>query len=476
MRNSVSCIILLSKETPLVFLESSGCLTAVLGEFCLSYRRTKWLLNKKPQRASSSCQRWLGHKLGTFLTFSQYYYQIISLAKASKMPDWSKLQSDLVGVILSRMDLIEDYLNFSSVYKSWHSVAKEHRFISNLPRAPWLMLAEEDDGDEDDNTCRKFYSFYNDMIFKKRIPEAHGKGCMESMGWLITVGKEDGEISLLHPFSGVQIQLPHQNTTTLYEFNRTRFPWIFIKKVVLSANPSHTPDYVLMVIEGKTERLSFWRPGDLLWTRITKSIRFGYFSDVIYFNGSFYAITYGGCIQVCDFTGPDPPSIRIIMQIARCIDCKYYILESLGSLFAVTQSGVGLRYVEDDSERIRLTLIPAIYDHDEVIRCMSGTIFFFVFKIDLDAHIYTPITDLGDRAFFLGANASFSVQASQFPGIKPNHIYFTDNCLGAYLHSKRGGGLDMGMFNLADSSFQPHYDGVSLSRVCPPIWVTPTLC
>lgn len=376
MRNSVSCIILLSKETPLVFLESSGCLTAVLGEFCLSYRRTKWLLNKKPQRASSSCQRWLGHKLGTFLTFSQYYYQIISLAKASKMPDWSKLQSDLVGVILSRMDLIEDYLNFSSVYKSWHSVAKEHRFISNLPRAPWLMLAEEDDGDEDDNTCRKFYSFYNDMIFKKRIPEAHGKGCMESMGWLITVGKEDGEISLLHLFLGVQIQLPHQNTTTLYEFNRTRFPWIFIKKVVLSANPSHTPDYVLMVIEGKTERLSFWRPGDLLWTRITKSIRFGYFSDVIYFNGSFYAITYGGCIQVCDFTGPEPASIRIIMQIAQCIDCKYYILESLGSLFAVMQSGVGLRYVEDDSERIRLTFFPAINDHDEVIQCMSGTIFF----------------------------------------------------------------------------------------------------
>ncbi|TMW96882.1 hypothetical protein EJD97_006613 [Solanum chilense] len=344
------------------------------------------------------------------------------------MPDWSKLQSDLLGVILSRMDLIEDYLNFSSVCKSWHSVAKEHRFISNLPRAPWLMLAEEDDGDEDDNTCRKFYSFYNDMIFKKRIPEAHGKGCMESMGWLITVGKEDGEISLLHPFSGVQIQLPHQNTTTLYEFNRTRFPWIFIKKAVLSANPSHTPDYVLMVIEGKTERLSFWRPGDLLWTRITKPIGFGYFSDVIYFNGSFYAITYGGCIQVCDFTSPQSASIRIIMQIARCIDLH-----------------------------VRNT-------------------FFFVFKIDLDARIYTPITDLGDRAFFLGANASFSVQASQFPGIKPNHIYFTDNCLGAYLHSERGGGLDMGMFNLADSSFQPHYDGVSLSRVCPPIWVTPTLC
>ncbi|KAK4721826.1 hypothetical protein R3W88_012059 [Solanum pinnatisectum] len=392
------------------------------------------------------------------------------------MPDWSKLQSDLLGVILSRMDLIEDYLNFSSVCKSWHSVANEHSFISNLPRAPWLMLAEEDDGDEDDNTCRKFYSFYNDMIFKKRVPEAQGKRCMESMGWLITVGKEDGEISLLHPFSGVQIQLPHQNTTKLYEFNQTRVPWNFVKKAVLSANPSHTDDYVLMVIEGKSEFLSFWRPGDLLWTRITKPIHFGHFSDVLYFNGNFYAVGYGGSIQVCDVSGPEPASSRIIVHLERWVDCKYYILESLGSVFVVAQSGAGLRCIQDDRERIPLMFIPGEDDDEEDMLYTYGTRIFLVFKIDLDAHRNTPTRDLGDRAFFLGANASFSVQASQFPGIKPNHIYFIDNCLGAYLHFEEGSGLDMGVFNLVDGSIQPHYDGVSLSRVCPPIWVTPALC
>ncbi|KAG5593359.1 hypothetical protein H5410_043873, partial [Solanum commersonii] len=49
------------------------------------------------------------------------------------------------------------------------------------------------------------------------------------------------------------------------------------------------------------------------------------------------------------------------------------------------------------------------------------------------------------------------VQASQLPGIKPDHIYITDDCLGAYLQFKEGGGLDMGVFNLADGSIQPHY-------------------
>ncbi|KAK4728877.1 hypothetical protein R3W88_021865 [Solanum pinnatisectum] len=61
------------------------------------------------------------------------------------------------------------------------------------------------------------------------------------------------------------------------------------------------------------------------------------------------------------------------------------------------------------------------------------------------------------QSFFLGCDASLWVQASQLQGIKPDHIYITDDCLGAYLQFKEGGGLDMGVFNLADGSTQPHY-------------------
>ncbi|KAG5593371.1 hypothetical protein H5410_043885 [Solanum commersonii] len=48
----------------------------------------------------------------------------------------------------------------------WHSVTTKDNFNSNLPRVPWLMLAEE----EDDKTCGKFFSLYNGMIMKKSIP------------------------------------------------------------------------------------------------------------------------------------------------------------------------------------------------------------------------------------------------------------------------------------------------------------------
>ncbi|KAF3656771.1 putative F-box protein-like isoform 2 [Capsicum annuum] len=128
------------------------------------------------------------------------------------MPDWSELPYDLLVLVSRCFNLIEDFLNFGIACKSWHSVATKHNFNSELPRIPWLMLAEEEEG----NSFRKIFSLSNGMILNKRIPKASRKRCMESMGWLFTVGEDDGETSLLHPFSGVQIELPHQYTTVDY--------------------------------------------------------------------------------------------------------------------------------------------------------------------------------------------------------------------------------------------------------------------
>ncbi|OIT19892.1 hypothetical protein A4A49_62148 [Nicotiana attenuata] len=358
-----------------------------------------------------------------------------------------------------------------------------------MPRVPWLMLAEEEDSEC--NSCRQFFSLYNGMILKKRIPKAKEKRCMESMGWLITVGKDEGEINLLHPFSGVQIELPHQNTTEDYDtLHQLRDLWTYFHKAVLSASPSQTSDYVLMVIEGNMKFLSFWRPGDLRWTRIEKQPLHVPHRDVIYFNGKFYAVDGWGRILVCDVTIPDPIQTQIVASLPyEDIRDELYIVESLGSLFIVVRYGGMLRYVTDDSERIPLTRIQdddqaIIYDEEydddeekEDEELTYGTTNFRVFELDLVTCKLKQTKELGDRALFIGHNASRSVQASQFPGIKPNHIYFTDDYWESYLAFEEGGGLDMGVFSLVDGTIipLPHYQGVSLSPVCPPTWVTPTL-
>ncbi|OIT04885.1 hypothetical protein A4A49_20901 [Nicotiana attenuata] len=281
------------------------------------------------------------------------------------MANWSELQYDVLVHVAKRLNLIEDYLNFAAVCKPWRRAATKNNFNSDLPRVPWLMLAEEENNKEEGgeaNTCRKFFSLYNGMILKKRIPNARGKRCMESMGWLIAAGKDEGEITLLHPFSGVQIQLPHPNTTKGYNCQLTVDPWTFFHKAVLSASPSKTSDYVLMVIEANNKYLSFWRPGDLRWTRIMKEDNPALHRDVVYFNGKFYAVQWLGHVLVCDVTGAEPMAQKVARLPLDQIGDELYIVESLGSLFVVARHG-GLC-----KSRIPMTPIPNDYEvYDEEV-------------------------------------------------------------------------------------------------------------
>ncbi|XP_016495095.1 putative F-box protein At5g55150 [Nicotiana tabacum] len=215
-------------------------------------------------------------------------------------------------------------------------------------------------------------------------------------------------------------------------------------------------------------------PGDLRWTRIRwEQCSHSPYGDVVYFNGHFYAVDYLGRVLVCDVAGPKPTRSHIVAQLPGDRLHQLYILESLGSLFVVVRDGVQVRHVKDDCDRIPLTILPESNIKEDVT---YGTTNFRVFQVDLAAGKATQTRELGDSFFFLVLyNASLSVQASQFPGIKPNFIYFTDDFWETYLAYAEGGGLDMGVFYLADGSIQPHYKGVSLSRVCPPTWVTPTV-
>ncbi|PHT53858.1 hypothetical protein CQW23_08320 [Capsicum baccatum] len=227
----------------------------------------------------------------------------------------------------------------------------------------------------------------------------------------------------------------------------------FYRKAVLSASPSRTSDYVLMVIDGGICFLSFWRPGDLRWTRVSwEETNYNLLFDLKSYHSS-------GSI-------PTWRQARTIIHV-----------ESLGSLFVVSRNGVRFRNAIDDSDMVSLTLNPIeIQDIEEDVSNITyGTTNIRVYQVDLPDGKVTETRDLRGMAFFLGANASLSVQASQYPGIKPNHIYFTDDFFETYTAYIEGGGSDMGVFNLADGSIQPHYNVVSLSRVCPPTWVTPIL-
>ncbi|XP_043716750.1 F-box protein At1g10110-like [Telopea speciosissima] len=121
------------------------------------------------------------------------------------MGNWSKLCNDILGLIVDQFSAIEDVVHFGAVCRPWRSVLAEKLHFSTIAD-PWLMLAEKEDNDN-----RGFYSLSTQKVYNLNLPEARGRKCWSSCGWLITLGL-DLEIHLLNPFSREQIRLPPQPT------------------------------------------------------------------------------------------------------------------------------------------------------------------------------------------------------------------------------------------------------------------------
>lgn len=88
--------------------------------------------------------------------------------------------------------------------------------------------------------------------------------------------------------------------------------------------------------------------------------------------------------------------------------------------------------------------------------------------------IWVEVESIGGDSLFLGDNHSFSLVASQFPGCRPNSIYYTDDYTDIMLYEPFGP-RDMCIFSLEDKSFQMHYTLYpSHKDMPPPIWIVPT--
>ncbi|KAH7841477.1 hypothetical protein Vadar_030346 [Vaccinium darrowii] len=337
------------------------------------------------------------------------------------------------------------------------------------------MLAEEEEeerGDKNNSDERHFVSVKGgDVIGKLMLPEAKGKRCLETRGWLATIS-ENGEMNLLHPISRVQIALPSMTTLDHYEDGSMFNNFIYVQKAVLSSCPSGSNSYVLMIIHEGRGFLGYWRCGDKAWTTI--QTHFGAFCDITYYKGQFYAVNTSGKVFVCDIER-DPARAHAVGRASNEIvpwiqtERHPYIVEWEGDLLIVVRDGYTLDFVGDYG-------MEGLGDNDSIdeSRVYYGTKEFRVFKFDFSDEGWVELRDIRDNALFLGDNASISVRAAALLGIRPNCIYYTDDCWPAYIAFKRGGGRDMGIYNLEDGSQTPYFEGeYSVSPICPPLWVRP---
>ncbi|KAL3639002.1 hypothetical protein CASFOL_016909 [Castilleja foliolosa] len=383
--------------------------------------------------------------------------------------DWADLPPELLLLIATNLQTLADYIRFRAVCQNWRAAAPvTPRY---LPREfPWLMLPLSRTSNR-----RGFFSPLTSDLHRLTLPEASisRRRAGSSFGWLILID-ESPSIFLINPLTRNRIALPpltsFPNVTNfdfysigreytvrspendLYYCNLKEMRDYFIKKVILSHSPRSESDFYVLAILNRHENIAYCKNGDESW-KIFDAAR-SYSEDVIYFNDSFYAVNKFGSIAICDLNDEISPTVKVINVRQQIDGDLQYLVNAMGDLLLVS------RYLEFEID---------IEHYLEVCK----TVKFRVFRFDWNAQIWVSIASLVDRVLFLGANSSFAMLASDYPGCKGNRIYFTDDYSGTYYESI-GGDHDVGVYNLSDGTIEsfPCYPRNSHW----PIWITPSLC
>ena len=229
----------------------------------------------------------------------------------------------------------------------------------------------------------------------------------------------------------------------------------------MSSSPSRSNDVSAFAIVGE-RNLAFCRNGDDSWVFVCEELHC--WEDAVHHNGSFYAVSKGGIIAVCDVEASFPPRVSIIQtspfQFAGDI---HYAVFSGEDMLLVSRI-LELEFDDDDAG-----------GESNLVYRTAG---FDVFKMNWDALRWQKIETLGDRALFIGGNSSLSLSAASV-GCLGDCIYFTDD-YSDFNYDDACGKHDLGIFRLWDQGIEPLpcYPRNSYSRLgWPlPIWVSPNPC
>ncbi|KAG5593419.1 hypothetical protein H5410_043933 [Solanum commersonii] len=410
--------------------------------------------------------------------FCDVHKRLCTLKRETYDLENGKLESDNFDVFTPQIPLLILSDNDDD-YQELYSLSKKKVSRIFLPEASgqlcfpsqgWLCTIENNTGDINllhPFTCARQKSYQlglhhhsdnGEEVSTIFLPEARKAECYSTKGWLCTVAYTIiREMNLLHPFSRTQIQLPSEkDLCALQGYGPVEARGLYhrVDKAILSASPSITSDYVLLVsYYAGVNNLAFWRPGDLNWNVIDEE--WGAFSDINYYDGQFYGVTNGGDVWVFDIAGPNDPKPPIVEP--------RFLVHLEDDMFG--QAGTEFYLVEVSGA----LLLVARFSHGGG----SLTFKFKVVELDVIKGDIKEMKTLGDSAIFLGSNAGVSVDVSKFTGVKPNQVYFTDDWEEQFTELEGGGGKDMGAYNLEDGKIESFYSELSLSPICPPTWITP---
>ncbi|KAL6653997.1 hypothetical protein ACP70R_007462 [Stipagrostis hirtigluma subsp. patula] len=418
-------------------------------------------------------------------------------------PDWSSLPDDLVATVMRAL-AIPDLLRAMAVCGSWRAAGSDVRRV-RFPitdASPCLLYSCAADDADTATLC----SISAGAAFKLRLPPPAlrtryviGSG----YGWVVAVN-EFSNLQAFNPLTGAQVDLPPATGldfvesssddqgrlvyNLLYDFrdyrevyNPRELRLHLYYQVHLSCSPSAGSDCIVLLLHKHSGELSFARIGDDRWTWISTDFEnvpldSGYRTVAYNKNdGLFYVLSTSCFLCALDLNGPSPVAKLIIRRDADWDDPtrSYFVFAPWGDILLVA------RFME---LRRLTTPIQVPPEHAEEVHNLfseSSTYEMLIFKLDVDAQKLVEIScsELRDHALFLGFNSAVMLSTKDFPRVKPNCAYLTDDNweqIIGNMYSSR----EVGIWNFETQELESLDDLQSIHPWLnwpPPIWIAPSL-
>ncbi|KAF6169652.1 hypothetical protein GIB67_004044 [Kingdonia uniflora] len=391
-----------------------------------------------------------------------------------------QLPEELIGEIAKRVIYINDFYTFGSVCQSWRYVTKQKHYYSSVRELPWLMLSETS---EDNNVC-SFFSLSTNKVFSFQLPEAKGRQCSFGLGNHIR-----GDFYLCQ---------------------------LFIKKFIFASTQNNNGGgLIVFAIYSNTRKLAMARSGDEAWTSLVyQSWRYvtkqkHYYSSVRELPWlmlsetsednnvcSFFSLSTN---KVFSFQLPEAKGRQCSFGLGNHIRGDFYLCQLFIKKFIIASTqdnnGGGLIVFAIYSNTRKLAMARS---GDEAWTSLDGimhivslwlqlsgnlsmgchqytTMCFEIYKCNLHTKRWSKRHSsygLGGFSLFVGANSSFALSDSDYPELKRNCIYFTDDtCL---YYQYECGRYNMGVFDFKKLAIQPLYSVPgTISQFSPPVWFRP---
>ncbi|CAA0826785.1 Unknown protein [Striga hermonthica] len=371
---------------------------------------------------------------------------------------------------------------------------------SSSPIYPWLMLPPVLESDST-TAAYKFYS-----LGEKRVVTLTCEGAARevtasgdvmfftgsSHGWVGIWNPHTHDILLYNPISRRHIKLPPYNEIPNYNHNLD-IDSVGVEKIILSSSPDDEACRAVIIYKLRG-MMAFCCPArpNATWAPMGDPFApddgvnpYGCYRDCVYSpgHGLFFAFTKCDTLECWDLQDPcSPTSIRVADYLSLRGSPQW---EPKSTTRLVVMGRDILFVTQHTTEVLDLEGLCGVdcRDYGEDYKPLPYWV-----TIDLDVDRYDPecgdvvrLSSLGNWALFVGhCSHAVALPVAQWPGLRPNTIYFTDlEGTEVFKNVKLINGNDIGIFDYEKKTVSPCYYPVEvrrLKKIFPtPMWFFPNL-